>query len=114
MMASPRAPDWDMNPTRPGRGTVGPKLASRHTRGSVLTMPRQLGPIRRMPAARQTASSSRWRSAPSGPISAKPAETTTMARTPLAAQSRAAWTTEGAGTASTARSTGPGTSSTDL
>ena len=114
MMARPRAPLWDRNPTRPGSGTIGPKVASRSTCGSVFKIPRQLGPISRIPVARQTASSSRWRSAPSGPVSANPAEMTTMARTPLAAQSRAAWTTAGAGTTSTARSTGPGTSRTDL
>ena len=114
MMARPRAPLWDRNPTRPGSGTIGPKVASRRTCGSVFTIPRQLGPMRRIPAARQTASSSRWRWAPSGPVSAKPAEMTTIARTPLAAHSPAASTTYGAGRASTARSTGPGTSSTDL
>ena len=76
MMAKPRAPLWDRNPTRPGSGTVGPKVASRRTCASVFTILRQLGPMRRIPAARQTASSSRWRWAPSDLVSAKPAETT--------------------------------------
>ena len=64
----------------------------------------------RMPASRQTRSSWAWRWAPSGPVSAKPAESTTNARTLAAAHSSAVRTTAAAGTASTARSTGPGTS----
>ena len=47
-------------------------------------MPRQLGPIRRAPCARTSASSSSWRAAPSAPVSAKPAEITHSARTPRA------------------------------
>ena len=56
----------------------------------------------RIPAARQTASSSS--------TSVKPGVRTTRARTPLAAQARAASTTAAAGTASTASSTSPSTS----
>ena len=56
----------------------------------------------RMPAARQTASSSS--------TSVKPGVRTTRARTPLAAQARAASTTASAGTAITASSTSPSTS----
>jgi hypothetical protein len=88
-------------------------VASSRTPGLVLTIPRQFGPISRIPEERQTASSCRWRSAPSGPVSANPAEITTSARTPAAAHSSAAPTTAWAGTATTARSTGPGTSATE-
>ena len=59
--------------------------------------PRQFGPIRRMPVARQKAASRRRRSVPSA--SSKPAETTSSAATPCAAQSRATASTACAGTA---------------
>ena len=39
-------------------GTIGPNIASSRTAGSVLTMPRQFGPIRRIPCARHTRNSS--------------------------------------------------------
>ena len=47
-------------------------------------MPRQFGPTSRAPCARTSASSCSWRSRPSAPISAKPAEITQSARTPFA------------------------------
>ena len=50
---------------------------------------------------------------PPVPTSANPAEMTTRARTPLAAQSSTTAATSGCGTAITARSTGPGTAVTD-
>ena len=55
----PNAPLWEAKPTRPGGGAPGAKLAFSETAGSVLITPRQLGPTRRMPAARHTATSSR-------------------------------------------------------
>ena len=45
----------------------GAKLAFSETTGSVLITPRQLGPTSRMPAARHTATSSRWRCSPASP-----------------------------------------------
>ena len=47
--------------------------------GPATEIPRQFGPIRRAPWARTSASSRSWRSMPSLPISAKPAEMTTSA-----------------------------------
>ena len=95
----------------PGGGMVGAKVALRRTAGTVFRMPRQFGPISRIPDSRQTSISSRWRSVPAAPVSAKPAEMTTTAGTPFAAHSRATALTAGAGTAITARSSGSGTSS---
>ncbi len=108
--AKPRAPLWERNPTRPCGGYADAKVAFSRTSGSVFRIPMQFGPMSRIPACRHTARSSRWRSRPSSPVSANPAEMTTSPRTPLAAHSRAASTTPGAGTTITARSTGPGTS----
>jgi hypothetical protein len=42
----------------------------------VLTMPRALGPITRMPLPRARRTSARWASTPSGPLSANPLLTT--------------------------------------
>ena len=61
--------------------------------GPATEMPRQFGPIRRAPCARTSASSRSWRSMPSLPVSAKPAEMTTSARTPRASACSAASTT---------------------
>ncbi len=49
---------------------------------AAVAIPRQFGPIRRAPWARTSASSRSWRSAPSLPTSANPAEMTTSARAP--------------------------------
>ena len=76
-------------------------------------MPRQLGPTIRMPSPRTLRTSSSWSSFPPGPLSAKPAVSTTRARTPFSAQSSTTESTAGCGTAMTARSTGPGMSFTD-
>ena len=108
--ASPRAPLCDMNPTRPGGGRLGPKVAFNLTAESVLRIPMQLGPISRMPEPRQISISSACRAAPSAPVSEKPEEITTRERTPLAAQSRAMVATASLGTTTTASSTGPDTS----
>ena len=47
--ATPSEPDWAKKPTRPRPGTIGARLALSRTSGSVLTIPRQLGPTTRMP-----------------------------------------------------------------
>jgi hypothetical protein len=112
MMASPSAPLCDMKAMRPRAGGVGAKVALSWTAGAEFTIPMQLGPMRRMPYARQIRTSVLCRSTPAPPVSANPALTTTSARTPLRPHASAASSTASAGTAITARSTGPGTSST--
>ena len=114
MIAIPRPPLWDMNPIEPGSACRGAKVALRRTLSVVLRTPRQFGPTILMPAARQTSSNWRWRSAPASPASANPELITRSARTPARAQSRAAARTSSAGTTTTARSTGQGMSITDL
>ncbi len=109
--ASPSAPDWDEKPMLPLGAERAAKVAFR--RGPATAMPRQFGPIRRAPWARTSASSCSCRSAPSLPTSAKPAEMTTSARTPLRSASSAAASTCSPGTAITARSTGSGISATE-
>ena len=47
--ARPRAPLWEMKPTFPGGGIRGAKVAFSQVPSPVLTMPRQLGPISRIP-----------------------------------------------------------------
>ena len=110
--ARPSAPLWVTKPMSPVGGSLGAKVALRRCAGSVLRMPRQLGPTSLMPASRQMSSNSRSRRAPSGPASAKPADRTTRARAPATAHSRATARTAAAGTAITARSTAPAISST--
>ena len=61
----------------------------------------------RIPYVRACRTSSRWRSRPSGPLSAYPAETTTRPCTPCSPHSATTSGTCSAGTATTARSTGP-------
>ena len=65
---------------RPGGSARGANVALRPSAGTA--MPRQFGPTSRAPCARTSASSCSWRSTPSEPISAKPAEMTQSARTP--------------------------------
>ena len=83
--AIPTPPLCEDTATLPGRGAVGANVAFRPA--GVLSTPRQLGPTSRIPVARHRDSRSRWRSAPSAPVSAKPAEMTTRLRTPFAAHS---------------------------
>ena len=106
--ATPSEPDWAKNPTRPRAGIIGARLALSRTSGSVLTIPRQLGPTTRIPEARADATSARSAARPSGPTSPKPPETTTSPRTRLRRQASTTPATSSAGTASTARSTSPG------
>ena len=108
--ALPNPPLCEAKATSPGVGAAGATVAFSAISGSGLATPREFGPTIRMPAARQTASSSSWRARPAGPISAKPAVRTTSARTPLAAHARATSTTAFAGTTITASSTSPSTS----
>ena len=61
-----------------------------------------MGPIRRIPNSRHTASSSAWRAAPSPPVSENPAEITSRARKPASTHPRATAGTTVAGTAITA------------
>ena len=71
--------------TRPG---VGDAESLKETPPRVEWMPRQLGPIRRMPPASSRLSTSRSRSVRcSSPVSEKPAVKRWMTRTPLATQS---------------------------
>ena len=76
------APLWLMKPTdfRGARWPVA-KVAFRPVSG--LITPRQLGPMMRMLPRRASAIIWRSSSAPSGPISLKPAEITIAPRTPL-------------------------------
>lgn len=105
--AVPSAPDWLKKPTLPRPGRVAASVALSRTAGSVLAMPRQLGPTTRMPYARAIRTSSSWRARPSGPVSPNPEETTTRPFTPFSAHSPTSSSTPSAGTASTARSTSP-------
>ena len=108
--AMPNAPLWEAKATLPGVGSPGAKVALSAVWWWRLATPRQFGPTIRMPAARQTATSSSWRARPSAPTSANPAVRTTSARTPLAAHWRAVSTTAAAGTAMIASSTSSSTS----
>ncbi len=105
--AVPSAPDWLKKPTRPRPGRWAARVAFRRTAGSVLAMPRQLGPTTRKPYARAMRTRSSWRARPSGPVSPKPDETTTRPFTPFSAHSSTTSSTASAGTATTARSTSP-------
>ncbi len=77
---------------------------------SAFCTPKQLGPTRRTPPARAAATASACSFAPSAPVSAKPALSTTAAVTRLSAAERTMPGTVAAGVAITARSTWPGTS----
>ena len=108
--AIPSAPDWLNRPRRPAGGIDGASEAFNRTSGSVLTMPKELGPTTRMPRACARRTRSRWRARPSSPVSANPLLTTTSPRTPARPQSSTTSATASAGTATTARSTSPGMS----
>src|SRR6185312_324274 len=112
-IAMPSAPDWQKNPTRPGGGTTGARVPLSRTARLVLTSPRQLGPITRIPFALARATMCRWAEAPDSSASANPAVITTNPCTPLARQDSTTSATDAAGTVTTARSTGSGMSVTD-
>ena len=71
-------------------------------------MPWQLGPTMRTPVSASARFSSSSSLRPSAPDSRKPAVSTTAKGMPALPQSRIAWTTPGAGTATTASSHGDG------
>ena len=108
--APPIVPDSDRRATGPGRGLGVAKVAWSRTAGSVLMTPRQLGPSSRTPKRRAARSVAADRAVPSGPDSAKPAEMTMTACTPLRPHSSTMPGTSAAGTTTMARSTGPSTS----
>lgn len=101
------APECEKNPSGPGRGMPGANVTFRRAEGRI--HPRQFGPRTRRGCPRSQSRIRASRSRPSGPASRKPAEMTTAAGTPFATQSSRTGSTEGAGTATTARSTSPGT-----
>ena len=111
--AMPSAPDWAKRPSRPCGGSVGAREALSRTAGSLLMIPKELGPTTRIPDPRARRTSSAWSRAPSVPSSANPLETTSSARTPALAHSSTTSSTALAGTATTARSTRPGTELTE-
>lgn len=111
-IATPSAPDCEESDTPPCGGQVGAKVASIEMAGSVLRIPRQFGPISRIPCACTRAIISSWRARPAGPVSPKPALITTTPRTPLRPQSSIAGSTRFCGTTRIARSTGSGISRT--
>src|SRR5262249_37162273 len=101
----PISPDWTTSPAAPGAGWLAEKVAS--SPNGARATPKQLGPPRRMPYLRHTASRS-------GPPAPRPDVITTRERTPRCPQRCATSTTAAAGTARTARSTCSGRSSTDF
>ena len=110
MSAMPTPPDCEAIARPPGGGTASLNVALSRSSGSLLITPRQLGPTSRMLCDRARSSISRWRAAPSAPISWNPDEITTAVRTPAAPASRSASSTRAAGTATMARSTCSGRS----
>ena len=99
------APECERNAMPPASGMPGAKVALSRREGRI--QPRQFGPSTRMGCPRSQARSSASRARPASPASRNPAEITTAPRTPLATHSFKAGRTAGAGTAITARSTGP-------
>ena len=106
----PTPPDCEATARPPGGGTDPLKVASREMSGRLLISPRQFGPTIRMLRRRARSSIARCIAAPSSPSSSKPEEMTTAAGMPASAASSRVASTRVAGTATTARSTRPGTS----
>ncbi len=108
----PRAPDCAKKPTRPGPGSSGASVALSCTAGSLFATPSALDPTTRMPCARL---------GHQDPLGLDPLRTglgepevsTTSARTPLSRPWSSTSSTFPAGTATTARSTASGMSSTE-
>ena len=92
-IAKPMPPDCMTRPTLPGCGLAAANVASSPIDGTA--MPKQLGPISRIPCLRQTAS----RSAPTGASMA--AVSTTRPRTPRRPHASAVLDDRRGGTAST-------------
>ena len=110
-MAVASAPECETNAMPPASGIPGANEALSRRAGRI--QPRQLGPSTRMGWLASHVRSSASRACPSGPASRNPAEITTAPPTPLATHSLSAGSTAGAGTAITARSTGPSIASRD-
>ncbi len=106
------APLWLRKAMLPVRAIAAAKVAFTPVGG--IMMPRQLGPMIRMPAARAFSTSCRSSSAPSGPVSLNPAEITTAARIPASPHSLMIPGISRAGVTTTARSTSAGISFTFL
>jgi hypothetical protein len=96
------APDCDTSATLPGRADVRANVAFRPSDGRI--RPRQFGPISRTPWRRATSSISSCSFFPAGPISAKPADSTSILGTPRAPASSTSPGTVRAGVTTTARS----------
>ena len=107
-MAVKSAPLWLRKPTLPGRAIAPAKVALKPEFG--LITPKEFGPIIRIRPRRASSSTRSSSSAPSGPVSLKPAEMTTAPRTPASTHSATMSGTAGAGATITAKSTCSGTS----
>ena len=99
------APDCEKIEMLPERGMLPANEA--FIRWPVLISPRQLGPSSRTRWAAQRRAICASSSAPSRPVSRKPAVMTTIALVPARRQSWTAWSTAAAGTAMTPRSIAP-------
>ena len=112
--AAPNAPLWETKPIVPAGTSARANVAVRRHAGSVLTTPMQFGPTSRIPVDRQTSSSSASRAAPSAPgLGEAGGDHDERADARLGALARDARARCSAGTATIARSTGPGVSFTD-
>ena len=105
------APDCDTRAMLPASHAVRQKDALRPIDGR--SMPMQFGPRMRTSASRATASTRASSALPASPVSLKPAESTMAAGTPARPACAMMSGTAGAGAATTARSTGPGRSSSE-
>src|SRR3954454_12795589 len=97
----------------PGRTGTGANVATIDIGGATLTSPMQFGPSNRMPWLRANVTRSSWRTRPSGPSSAKPADRITTAAAPTAAASARTSGTASAGTDTMTRSTEVGSADND-
>ena len=108
-------PLWETTLRLPARisGISSTALTLRVRPAAKFITPMLLGPTRRTPASRATASNAAWRAAPSSvPRSAKPSLYTVATGTPARPHSSMAAGTLSAGTMTRAWSTGPGASAT--
>jgi hypothetical protein len=107
-LRSRRSPGPSRRSATTCRRDPAPRADARTSRSAarlvVLSSPRQFGPTIRMPLSRTVRTSASWRLRPSSPVSLKPAERTTTARTPSSAH---CWTTSGTAGAGTRRSRDP-------
>ena len=101
-MAVHRAPDWETRARSPGRPLSSANVAFRPRDGRWI--PRQLGPMKRMPYLCATVRRLSSKAAPSAPTSRNPAVSTTAWRTPRLPQASMMPGTVAAGVAMMARS----------